>query len=196
MSVKESSASDDAIRLSLGIGPSNSVVPVVVQMVQDHLDDAYNIGVRVLRSKRIAGPNSALLKDSKYFLNYTSDEDFHLHNNKNGEVVRQLEKMSVGIANIKGKGAAGGGHWIDGIKSLSDSEKGAIAELVAEWADADAVAASITHNVVYFCTNDTAKGSSNKGVVSTMSAAKSQAITAVFGIQFVSPNDLCNELGL
>lgn len=123
VSVTESSASDDSIRTILSIGPGNSVVPFVVQMVKDHLEDAYNIGVLVLRSKRIAGPNSALLKDSKYFLNYASDEEFHLYNNKNGEVVRKLEKMGVGIANIKGKGTASGGHWTDGIKALPDSEK-------------------------------------------------------------------------
>lgn len=190
------SANVGSIRTSLSIGPSNSVVPVAVQMVQDHLNDAYNIGVRILRSKRIAGPTNALLKDSKYFLNYASDEEYHFYNDKNGEVARNLEKMGVGIANIKGIGAATGGHWTDGINAIPNSKKEHIAELVAEWADADAVAASIAHNAMYFCTNDTAKRSSNKGVVSAMSAAKSQAISTAFGIKFVSPDQLCKELGL
>lgn len=196
VSVTEPIASDGSIRMSISIGSSNSVEPVVIKMVQEHLDDAYSIGIRVLRSKRIAGPSSELLKDDKYFLKYASDKEFHLYNNKNGEVMRQLENMGVGIANIKSKGVASGSHWIDGIKALSDSEKNLIAEMVAEWADADAVAASIAHDVEYFCTNDIAKASSSKGVVSAMSAEKSQAITTAFRIKFVSPDALCRELGL
>jgi len=183
------------------VGPSNVVVPKITQMVQDHLDDAYAIGIRVLRSKRIAGPNSALLKDAKYFFNYSSDAEYRHYNNKNGEIARALENMGVGIANIKGTGHAsssgkGGGHWTDGIAALPDSEKETVAELVAEWADADAIATSIAHDVVYFCTNDVGKGSSNKGVVSAMSPAKAKAITSKYGIQFVSPDDLVQKLGL
>jgi hypothetical protein len=108
--------------------------------------------------------------------------------------------MGAGIANIKNMGAAklqvNSGNWMDVIRTLPSSENENIAELVAEWADADAVAASIAHDVEYFCTHDVAKGSSNKGVVSVMSAAKSQAITTAFGIKFVSPTDLCAELVL
>lgn len=201
VSITESGAGANALNIQISIGPSNTVVPVIIQMVQDHLDDAYAIGIRVLRSKRIAGPNSALLKDAKYFLNYLSDAEYHRYNNKNGEVARSLEAMGVGIANIKGKGVSNpsiksGSHWADGIAALADSEKNSVAELVAEWADADAVATSVAHDVVYFCTNDVAKGSSNKGVVSAMSPAKSQAITSTFGLQFVSPDELVLKLGL
>lgn len=201
VSVTETNTGPNALKIQISVGPSNVVVPKITQMVQDHLDDAYAIGIRVLRSKRIAGPNSALLKDAKYFFNYPSDAEYHHYNNKNGEIARSLESLGVGIANIKGKGhsdssGTSSGHWIDGIAAKSDSEKGSVAELVAEWADADAVATSIAHDVVYFCTNDVGKGSSNKGVVSTMSPAKSQAITSKFCIQFVSPDELVQDLGL
>lgn len=201
VSVIETITGPNALKIQFSIGASNVVVPKITQMVQDHLDDAYAIGIRVLRSKRIAGPNSALLKDAKYFFNYPSDTEYHHYNNKDGEIVRYLESMGVGIANIKGKGhanssATSNDHWTDGIAAMSDSEKGSVADLVAEWADADAVATSIAHDVVYFCTNDIGKGSSNKGVVSTMSPAKSQAIMEKFGIQFISPVHLMQELGL
>lgn len=201
VSVTQTNTGPNALKNQVSVGSSNVVVPKITQMVQDHLDDAYAIGIRVLRSKRIAGSNSALLKNAKYFFNYPSDAEYHRYNNKNGEISRSLESMGVGIANIKGKGhsnssGASSGHWIDGIVAMADSEKGSVAELVAEWADADAVATSIAHDVVYFCTNDVGKKSSNKGVVSAMSPAKSQAITSKFGIQFVSPDELVQKLGL
>jgi len=109
--------------------------------------------------------------------------------------------LGVGIANIKIKGesistGASDAHWTSGIATMTDSEATTVAELVAEWADADAVATSIAHDVVYFCTNDVAKGSSNKGVVSIMSPVKSQEIASKFGIKFVSPEYLVKKLGL
>lgn len=196
VSVTESVVAGGITKLHFSIGPNNAVVPVAVQMVKDHLEDAFSIGVRVLRSKRIAGPSSDLLKDQKFFLDYSSEDEFHCYNNKNGKIMRELENMGVGIANIKAKETFGGGHWVDVIKALPDSEKESVAELVAEWADADAVAASIAHDVSYFCTNDVAKSATSKGVVSALSPMKSQAITDRFGIQFVSPDDLCSALGL
>jgi hypothetical protein len=201
VSTTESNVGLNTLNIQFSMGPSTVVVPKIIQMVQDHLDDAYAIGIRVLRSKRIAGPNSALLKNAKYFFNYSSDAEYHHYNNKNGKIARVLESMGVGIANIKGTGKAsssgkGGGHWIDVIAALPDSNKKAVAELVAEWADADAIATSIAHDVVYFCTNDVGKGSSKKGIMSAMSPANTKTITTKYGLQFVSPDALVQKLGL
>jgi hypothetical protein len=201
LSITETDSVPNQMKVSISLGPSQTVVPQINQIVLNHLEDAYEIGIRVLRSKRIAGPNSAVLNRSKYFLNYSCDTEYHLYNNRTGEVARALEAMGVGIANIKGMGNSNtsgkvGVHWTNGIASMSDSEKKAVADLVAEWADADAIATSIAHDVMYFCTNDVAKGSSSKGIVSTLSAAKSQAITEKFGILFVSPDTLIQKLCL
>lgn len=201
ISTKNSNIGPNMLKIRMSIGPSNIVVPVITQIVKNHLDDAYKIGIRVLRSKRISGSSSALLKDAKYFLNYSSESEYHRYNNKNGEIARSLESMGIGIANIKDKGHAnslgkGSGCWIDGIAAMPDSEKDAVAELVAEWADADSIATSIAHDADYFCTNDIGKGSSNKGVVSAMSPTKSKAISSKYGIQFVTPEELVQKLGL
>ena len=201
VSTTESNAGPNALTIQFSIGPSNVVVPKITQMVQDHLDDAYVIGIRVLRSKRIAGPSNALLKDAKYFFNYSSDVEYRHYNNKNEEIARVLESMGVGIANIKGTGNVsspdkGGGHWTDVIAALPDSNKKAVAELVAEWADTDAIATSIAHDVVYFCTNDVGKGASKKGIMSVMSPANTKTITTKYGLQFVSPDALVQKLCL
>lgn len=184
---------EDRLKWIQSIGqPSSNVVPQTKQIVQNRLDDAYNIGIRVLRSKRIGGPSSALLSGSKYFLSYSSDAEYHYYNDKSGDIARALEAMGVGIANIKGKSMS----LHKAIASMPSSEKIKIAELIAEWADADAVATSIAHDVKYFCTNDIAKGSSGKGIVSTMSTAKSKDITSKFCIEFINPNNLVRKLGL
>ena len=199
--LKSTIISPNMVKIQIGIKSKKTFVPQCIQMVKNHLNDAYAIGFRVFRSKRILGPHSELLKDTKYFLNYSSETEFHRYNNKNGEIARILESMGVGIANIKYKGqeislGKGSGHWIDGIAMLPDSEKDKVAELVAEWADTDAIATSIAHDVEYFCTNDVGKRSSNKGVVSAMSSVKSQVISSKFGIQFVTPEELVQKLGL
>jgi len=202
VSTTESYVGSNTLKIQASIRSSNVVVPKVTKIVQDHLNDAYAIGIRILRSKRISvPPNRALLKDTKYFFNYSSDAEYHLYNNKYGDIARALESMGIGIANIKGKGYAnswnkGRGHWTLGIATMPDTEKETVAELVAEWADADAIATSIAHGVIYFCTNDVGKGSSNKGIVSAMSPAKSRVITSKYGINFISPDALVVKLGL
>ncbi len=190
---------DGGIHLINGIGPNTSVKPAAVQMVKDHLADAYNLGIRFLRSKRIAGPSNPLLNDTKYFLNYADSAEFHFYNNKNGEIARQLEAKGLGIGHLKKLGEnnrnSNNSTWFKGLKNLNSRDKARVPDLVAEWADVDAVSTSIAHNVSYFCTNDTAKGASGKGVNSILSPTNSQTIKSDYGLQFITPSELASLIG-
>jgi hypothetical protein len=167
-------------------------------MVKDHLEDAYGIGIRLLRSKRIAGPNSPLLSDKKYFTEYANDSKYHEFNNKNGKISRELEAMGFGIKTLKSLGEANrtnNNHgWLKGLSNLSSSDEQNVPELVAEWADTDAVATSIAHEVSFFCTNDVAKGTTGKGVNSIMSPINSAIITAKYGLEFVTPQQFLGRI--
>lgn len=198
VSIKESSPTPDVIQVNITIGPSNGITPGAIQMVKDHLEDAYDLGIRLLRSNRIAGPISPLLKDNKYFLSYTDDEEFHKYNNENGRVSRELEAMGFGIHILKQLGEANcitqGDHWLKGMSNLSSKEEQKVPELIAEWADVDAVSTSISHCISFFCSNDLAKGASGKGVSSIMSPVNSAQITAKYGMEFVTPQQLLSKI--
>ena len=203
IAVTEKTEIPGVLGIRIALMPSTTVTPADVGMVKDHLNDALGIGVQVLRSKRIAGPKSPILTDKSMFVGYSSDAEFHKFNNLSGEISRDLERLGVGIANIKDLGnthtsPAVGIHWTDGIASLpsTDENKRRVAEMVAEWADTDALATSIAHGAEFFCTNDMATGSTNKGVRSIMLPANVAAVTQKYGIRFVSPAELVADLSL
>lgn len=202
IAVPESTNIPGVIAFRVALSPSTSITPANVGMVRDHLNDALAAGFKILRSKRIAGPRSPILTDSM-FVTYVSEQEFHEFNDRSGEVSRDIERLGVGIANIKeyGKSLASdstGIHWTDGIASLagSEEEKRKVAELVAEWADVDALSTAIAHGAEFFCTNDMAAGSTNKGVRSIMAPHNVAAVTAEYGIKFVTPQGLASALSI
>ena len=203
VAITETTDIPGVLGIRIALMPSTTVTPANVNMVKEHLNDALSIGIQVLRSKRIAGPKSPILTDDSMFVGYASDEEFHKFNNLAGEISRDLERLGVGIANIKDLGnthtsAAVGIHWTDGIASLpgTGENKRLVAEMVAEWADTDALATSIAHGAEFFCTNDMATGSTNKGVRSIMRPTNVAAVTQNYGIRFVSPKELVADLSL
>ena len=202
IAVTETTNIPGVIGIRIDLSPSTSITPANVGMVKDHLNDALAVGFKILRSKRIAGPRSPILTDSM-FVTYASDQDFHDLNNRSGAVSRDIEQLGVGITNIKDYGNSltsdsVGIHWTDGIASLAGSkeERSKVAEMIAEWADVDALSTAIAHSAEFFCTNDVATGSTNKGVRSIMLPNNVAAVTAKYGIKFVNPQELASALSL
>ncbi len=198
ISIKESCPAPDVVRLNMSIGPSDGTTLAEIQMVKDHLEDAYELGIRLLRSNRVAGPISPLLQDDKYFLGYADENEFHKYNNENGKISHELEKMGFGIKNLKRLGEAKCtkryDHWLKGMSNLTSAEEQMVPELIAEWADTDAVATSIAHGVSFFCSNDIGKGASGKGVNSIMTPTNSAQITARYGLEFITPKQLLSRM--
>lgn len=202
ISVTETTEIPGVIGIRILLAPSTSIIPANVAMVKDHLEDALKIGFKILRSKRIAGPCSPILTDDM-FVKYASDQEFHHFNDLAGEISRHIELLGVGISNIKNYGNtltsdSVGIHWTDGIASLSGTkeEKSKVAEMVAEWADVDALSTSIAHGAEFFCTNDVATGAKNRGVRSIMLPENVAAVTSKYGIKFVTPQQLASALSL
>ena len=51
------------------------------------------------------------------------------------------------------------GFWFEGLgRASTDAERAEVARAVAEWADADSIAAHIGYGIDLFCTNDYKKG--------------------------------------
>lgn len=177
--------------INISISRNNTIEPNTIQMVKRHLEDAFELGMRVLPCGRIMGPRSALL-EQKYFLTF-SEADFHRVNDRNGEISRTLETLGFGISLLKdmGKKHVGPGeHWTNGLANLSEEDSAKIPDLVAEWADVDAVTISIANGISYFCSNDLAKGARGQGINSILLQENSSQICNTYGIKFVSPQQL------
>ena len=168
ISIKESSQASNNIHLNMTIGSNNNIAPAEKQIVKKHLEDAYNLGIRILPSNRICGPISPLLKEKKYYIQYSNDDEYHKYNNENGKILRELETMKFGIYALKQLGSANCSNetntWYEGLSYISSEEKQSLPDLIAEWADVDALATSIAHGISFFCSNDIAKGAKGKGI--------------------------------
>lgn len=198
ISVQEEITPDGGVNLSFSVGPNTDFAPTNIQIVRDHLQHAYSIGIRLLRSNRIGGPKSSLLDNDHFFLPWSDEEEFHRLNNRNGEVARDLEAEGFGIDNLKKLGEKyledPSQNWTSGLKNTSSNEQKRIPDLVAEWADTDAVSTSIAHNVTFFCTNDVGKGASQKQLDSIMSPDNAQLVRDRYGLEIVSPAGLLEKI--
>ena len=198
VTIEEACPAPNVIQLTVSIGPSGGTTPVGIQMVKDHLEDAYALGIRLLGSNRVRGPISPLLQDRKYFLGYADETELYKYNNETGRISRELETLGFGINNLKRLGEAKCTRqyepWLNGMSNLTSAEEQLVPELIAEWADTDAVATSISHGVSFFCSNDIGKGATGKGVNSIMSPTNSAQITLRYGVGFVTPQQLLSRV--
>lgn len=152
-----------------------------------YLDIASSLGIKVIKNLRIGVPESIVPKEM--FLCIDNEKDFHLKNNKTGEVSREIENMGCGIAHIRN--LANKGESLH--KILTDIVKSKDAKVVAkafsEWADGDAIASCIGYGINYFCTEDCGKAAGKNSVCSPDNKAH---LEKKFGIKFISAQDLLN----
>jgi hypothetical protein len=176
---------------AVGLLPSMTIESQAVDRVRLHLKDAAMIGMKILRVDRAAYPESSLLAE-------LPSSDIEIESPANDYLMRQLflafETYGRGLANLKRLGMEHtsdevGIHWSDGIASLDDSYTEQVASLFGEWADGDAVAAAIAHDIDVFCTNDKAKGASGANICSVLAPDFRTALTAKFGIEFMTPEE-------
>ncbi len=186
--IKEEELPDGTIKIGFSLGPEKSAHPGNNPFLSSHLTDALAVGFKLMHCPRIAGIHNPDLKD-EWFVTMS-----HEYGNKFGEVARRLEAAGAGIAMIKAIGnnyAAPTEPWFEGIAKAPASDDSTIAKAVAEWADADSVAAHVANGNAFFCTNDLAV---TAGVASTFSASNRQWLESDYGVKFVSPSELVGHI--
>lgn len=185
------------IGYAIGLLPSLEIEPVAMNVVINHLADASAIGMKVLKVDRAAYPESSLLAElpnSPITVEMPQDETMMR------QLFLELESYGRGLANLKQLGMrhtndAVGIHWSDGIAALDESYTDEVAALFGEWADGDAVAASIAHKINVFCTLDKAKGATSAKINSVLAPDFRSKLTEVTGLQFMTPTELLASLG-
>ncbi|GAF68909.1 unnamed protein product, partial [marine sediment metagenome] len=182
---------DGTIKLSFSIGPDPSALSGNNPYLAKHLQDALELGFKLMRCPRVSGIVNPDLKH-EWFINL--DDGTHEMANKFGAISRKIKSRGCGISDMKQIGsryAPPNSHWIEGLKIAPDSENVAIIKAVAEWADGDSVAAHFAHDNAYFCTRDKAIGA---GVSSILSENNREWLKSSYGIKFVNPKELANIL--
>jgi hypothetical protein len=184
VNIREEELPDGMVKLGFSLGPEGSAHPGNNSYLSSHLADALAVGFKLMRCPRMAGVQNGDLKD-EWFCPSSNE-----YANRFGEVGRRLEAAGAGIALIKtigNKYAAPNEPWFAGLARAPASEDMPIAKAVAEWADADSVAAHVANGNAFFCTNDAAVAA---GAASTFSAANRLWLEADYGVKFLSPTQL------
>ena len=177
------------IRLGLSIGPDQTAHPGNNSYLNSHLKDARDLGFKLMQCPRLAGIVNPDIRDEWYIQTSLSSSSIR---NKFGEVSRKIEDAGAGIAWVKVIGtkyAHSSENWLEGLGNAPSSEDKPIASAVAEWADADTVAAHVAYGNHYICTRDMAKSAGQKSV---FSPANRIWLERDYQVKFISPEDLGN----
>jgi hypothetical protein len=79
------------------------------------------------------------------------------------------------------------GPWFNALGAAKNiHEKRDVARSIAEWADADSIAAHYAYRNDFFCTLDAAKAETKRGDPAVFDASNRAWLTANFGVQFVT----------
>lgn len=157
---------------------------------------AVNIGMKVLKAPRIG----ALLitdPDGKYFVPETPQETTQ-RIAKYQTVAREIEDRGAGmsvllaLAHQMAKRDGAKEPWFHSLKRAKDvHEENAVKRAIAEWADADSVAAHVGYGIDLFCTGDAGKSA---GTVSVHDAGNRAWLLAAHGVRFVTVPELAAML--
>jgi hypothetical protein len=185
-------ADDTRIKIGMSIGPDEDAHPGNHEYLAKYLDTAAKMGFKLVHIARIAG---LVNKDAREHLVQLSGQELGDYLDRGHEASRRIDELGSGtgpLMKILEKYAPTRNRDLHSwIASAPDSETNAIAKAVAEWADADSVAAHIAIQGDYFCTRDQAKGA---GQSSVLSASNVTILEREFGFKKVAPAELADLL--
>ena len=192
------------IHVQVSMGPDHSKHPGLPGILSDMLQEAFELGFRLLSAPRIGTPRPSdfltaggNLREEIFAANGT-DEEFHDRLERFGKVLRALEARGVGKAAGESVAAAiqtrlGGASrpWFEYLDKAKDqAEEKAMQNAIAEWADGDAVAAHIAYDNDVFCTEDAGKSAG----VSILDANNRAWLSSTYGVSFASLSELAERL--
>jgi hypothetical protein len=182
---------------------------VTITMRQDQVDrlplhpkqaerfiEAFRLGIRLLGAPRIGMPRA---EEQFYVVEEPSKLEVRL--NRFVDILRKIEARGLGSSRAKkiaarfaGRGIAQG-PWFRALGAAKDiHEKHEVARAIAEWADADSVAAHYGYGNDIFCTLDRGKAEERRGEPAVLDANNRAWLTEEFGIQFSPLGELAEEL--
>jgi hypothetical protein len=166
--------------LKIDIGTTHDQHPGLHRVLEERLQLAFALGIRLMRAPRMTIPVPALMLDLSVFADETDVPTGAARDNRWGDVMSTIEERGVGSALMRSLQEKAGGR-------VDDVEEKAFARAVAEWADGDSVAAHVAYNNDIFCTEDRGKSSGNASIFDT---SNRQWLELTYGVKFDSVRDL------
>lgn len=175
------SEKDGIVNISASIASNPELHPGNNEFLNEHLNDALNIGFKIINIPRIGTVANPDLEGKKINLHNSEFE-------KMAQVSERIMELKAGIYDITRIGEKYYPHsWFIGVGKAPDSENHQIASAVAEWADGDSVALHIALNGDYFCTNDNAKKAGSNSVLSKKNI---EILNTEFNFKKINPLEL------
>jgi hypothetical protein len=145
-------------RSGFTIGPDLNAHPGSGDYLLKHLIDARISNFKILYCPRLGGSKNRDLLESDY-LNCSEEIS-----SKFSDTVSEIESWGCGKSQVVAIGHRFAEFWLDGLQAAPASEQKNIEKAIAEWSDADSVAAHIAYGNDIFCTRDQAKSAGSKSV--------------------------------
>jgi hypothetical protein len=190
---------------------TSKALPAPEQIRSSILTKALALGIRVMHVPRIAlatfvgVPDYAWAVDELYSPDARQTRTFTVMDTYSSSGPAALKKLGASLAILHqldtssvpllpGFPAPEEFFWLQGIVAEYDSPRQfaspekvsrAIRELIAEWCDVDAIAATYGYGIQYFCTADRA---SNSGSVAILHPSNASGLRSSLSIEIVSPD--------
>jgi hypothetical protein len=170
--------------LKIDMGTTHDQHPGLHRVLEERLQLAFTLGIRLMRAPRMTIPVPALMLDLSVFADETDVPTGAARDNRWGDIMLTIEQRGVGSALLRSLQEKAGGR-------VDDIEEKAFARAVAEWADGDSVAAHVAYNNDIFCTEDRGKSGGNASIFDT---SNRQWLELTYGAEFDSVKELASRL--
>jgi hypothetical protein len=157
---------------------------------------ALQLGLRALKIPR---QGAITIEDPhKTFFVQQNKSEMEQRQQKTFEAARQIEGRGVGMSRVKALAAKFAARdnvtepWYRSLVRAKDiHEENDVKRAIAEWSDADTMAAHIGYGIQFFCTEDLGRGAV---AASILDSANRFWLTQNYGVRFVTLSELAKKL--
>jgi hypothetical protein len=163
---------------------------------EERFIETFALGIHLLGAPRIGMPRA-----EEQFYAVEDPAMLGERLNRFVDILNKIEARGLGSSRANGIAARFAGReiaqgpWFKALGTAEDiHEKREVARAVAEWADADSVAAHYAYGNDIFCTLDDGKAETRRGEPAVLDANNKAWLAEEFGIQFLTLSELAQRL--
>ena len=183
----------NTITISLNVQQDRKPLPLEFPR---RIQAAQKLGMRALRGPARIGWVRVKDDDGTFFGPEEDVLELAKLLDKAGDVATAIQRRGLGYAvavqlglRFSARDGKIGEWWLQALRRAQDeSERKKVQRAVAEWADADSIAAHVGYGIDLFCSED--KGKSTGGQLSVLDETNRAWLTSAFGVNFVSLAEL------
>jgi len=185
--VKLENVKGNQLLISVNIGTNHAQHPGLAPVLQDRLEAAFALGIRVMRAARISIPVPTPFLSLEHYADEHDIEASAKRDNYWGEVLEAIELRGVGAAVLKAVKQS----LRQSVGVSSAEQENEFARAIAEWADGDSVAAHVAYNNDLFCTEDKGNSAGGKSILDQSSRLW---LRNTYGMKFATLRELAQQI--